>query len=525
MSTEKQIRILYMEDNAAAARLFQKRLERHGYVVDLARNGAEGLTQFDNEKYDMVITDHDMPICSGLEVLRLLAEREINLPTIMVTGTGDERVAVEAMKLGASDYIVKDVEGVYLNLLPTVVEQVFRQKELLQQKLQAEAALDESLKQIERAKQEWEITVDSLPQVVCLLDKQGGLIRANLTLERWSQSPVTEVRGRSLHDLLHPNCTDPTCYLANLWSQAIAELGLGQSVEKEIFDTTLQRYLHLQIRPVVSTRENQLNYFQLDEAKANFAVVVQDITARKTAEEALRQSNAELQARNEDLDAFAHMAAHDLKGPLNVVIGYAELLLQVSKKEPATSTNLWQEGLSSINQTGHKMSNIIDELLLLAEIRKKEVKLKPLEMARVVEQARLRLTDIIKKYEAEIIVPTSWPIALSHAPWIEEIWANYISNAIKYGGQPPRVTVGGQSQADGLVRFWVQDNGTGLTPEELNQLFKPFVRLSQVRARGHGLGLSIVRRIVEKLGGQASVESAGVAGEGCIFSFTLPSET
>lgn len=518
MSKSKKIHILYMEDNVAAARLFQKRLQRQGYQIDIANDGAEGLAMLDSASYDMVIMDHDMPIYDGLEVLRLLAERGNSSPTIMLTGTGDERVAVEAMKLGASDYIVKDVEGVYLNLLPTVIEQVFNQKQLLAEKLQAEAALEDSLKQVERVKQEWEITADSLPQVVCLLDKNGHVMRANLTLEHWQLCSVTEVKGRHLHEVFHPHCTETTCYLTNLWSQALQKLILEQPTESEIYDEILQRYLHIQISPVVSMRGNKL-----DEHKANFAVaIVHDITTRKQTEEALRQSNIELKARNEDLDAFAHMAAHDLKGPLNAVVGYADLLIQMGKKEPTKTEGIWSEGLVSIKQSGYKMSNIIDELLLLAEIRKKEIKLNPLDMGRIFEQVRHRLGDMIKKYKAEIIVPETWPIAVGHAPWVEEIWANYLSNAIKYGGQIPRVEVGGKSQPNGMVYFWVHDNGTGLTPEEIVQLFKPFVRLSQVRAKGHGLGLSIVRRIVEKLGGEVSVESTAISDEGCIFSFILP---
>ena len=79
--------------------------------------------------------------------------------------------------------------------------------------------------------------------------------------------------------------------------------------------------------------------------------------------------------------------------------------------------------------------------------------------------------------------------------------------------------------APGVVRFWVRDNGKGLSPEDQARLFTPFTRLDQARARGHGLGLSIVRRIVEKQGGQVGVMSSGVPGEGCTFYFTLPASS
>jgi len=111
-------------------------------------------------------------------------------------------------------------------------------------------------------------------------------------------------------------------------------------------------------------------------------------------------------------------------------------------------------------------------------------------------------------------------VAVGYEQWVEEVWVNYVSNAIKYGGQPPRVELGAETQPHGLVRFWVRDNGPGISPEEQARLFTPFTRLDQACVKGHGLGLSIARRIVERLGGQVAVESA--VGPGSVFSFTLP---
>jgi signal transduction histidine kinase len=176
-----------------------------------------------------------------------------------------------------------------------------------------------------------------------------------------------------------------------------------------------------------------------------------------------------------------------------------------------------------IAQSGHKINRIIDELLLLAVVRKlDEVEMEPLDMASVVAESRRRLAYMIDESQAKVALPDAWPVASGYGPWVEEVWANYLSNAIKYGGQPPHVEFGATEQADGTVRFWVRDNGPGLTPEEQDRLFTPFTRLDQVRAKGHGLGLSIVRRIVEKLGGQVGVESE--IGRGSKFYFTLELE-
>ncbi len=235
--------------------------------------------------------------------------------------------------------------------------------------------------------------------------------------------------------------------------------------------------------------------------------------------EALRRYGMELETRNQDLDSFAHTVAHDLKNPLAFMVGYAEVLEEDASSMPAEAVRRY---LRTIAQNGRKMTNIIDELLLLAGVRKiKQVELVPLDMLAVVIDARDRLADLIEAHQAEIILPDTWPTAMGHGPWVEEVWVNYISNAIKDGGRPPRVALGASLQADGAVRFWVRDNGPGLKPEEQARLFRSFERLDRVRAKGHGLGLSIALRIVEKLGGQVGVESQ--VGQWSVFSFTLPS--
>ncbi|MBN1976581.1 MAG: PAS domain S-box protein [Anaerolineae bacterium] len=255
---------------------------------------------------------------------------------------------------------------------------------------------------------------------------------------------------------------------------------------------------------------------------------VEDVTEREQANEALRRYAAELEARNEELDAFAHTAAHDLKNPLGLVIGFAEVL----KMDYAVmSPEELEKYARAISQNGRRMNRIIDELLLLAGVRQAEAKVEPLDMSGVVVEVQQRLVDVIEEHQAEIVLPESWPTALGYGPWVEEVWVNYLDNAIKYGGRPPRVELGAEilplsippAEGEGkgeMVRFWVRDNGQGLTAEEKERLFSPFTRLDQVRIKGHGLGLSLVRRIVEKLDGQVGVESE--EGKGSIFSFTLP---
>jgi len=237
----------------------------------------------------------------------------------------------------------------------------------------------------------------------------------------------------------------------------------------------------------------------------------------QASNEALRQQTAELAARNEELDAFAGTVAHDLRGPLTPIIGHADIL---GKYYAHSLDERGQRIVSRIAQNGKRMADIIQALLLLARLRHELPNdMKPLPMGEVVLKVLDRLDYMLTVYQPTLLLPDEWPTAVGYTPWIEEIWANYISNALKYGGSPPRVELGANHYNE-QIRFWVSDNGQGISAAEQQRLFAPFVRLNEGTVEGHGLGLSIVKRIVHKLGGEVGVTSTPSGGS--CFWFTLP---
>jgi two-component system sensor histidine kinase/response regulator len=252
----------------------------------------------------------------------------------------------------------------------------------------------------------------------------------------------------------------------------------------------------------------------LADAEARGASLAAELELRM---QELGELNAELHARNQDLDAFSHTVAHGLRAPLGNAISYARLLVE---NRDSLDDDARADCLEAIAETGQKMINIVNELLLLAEVRDAEVPMGPLHMGPVIRDCLSRLDFMIEEYGAEIELPGDWLPVVGYGPWIEEAWVNYLSNAIKYGGRPPRVELGVDAEDDGTVRCWVRDNGAGLTPEQQELLFTPFTRLNQVSVKGYGLGLSIVLRIVEKMGGSVGVESE--PGKGSVFGFYLP---
>lgn len=259
------------------------------------------------------------------------------------------------------------------------------------------------------------------------------------------------------------------------------------------------RSLHTSIQIALARRSLEVKLLESHEALGNYA--------------------RELEERNRELDAFAHTVAHDLQNPLALVLGYTDFLLS---PDADVSESMQDSSLRAISAAAFTMRGIIEELMLLAAVRQEDAPHTPLKMHDIVSRALDQVGHLIEEASAVVHVPATWPTAIGYPTWIQQVWVNYISNAIKYGGTPPVITLASDVLSDGQIRFSVTDRGPGIPPSLLDRLFTPFDQLATVRATGHGLGLSIVERIVHKLGGEVGVRSTGVPGQGAEFWFTLP---
>lgn len=253
--------------------------------------------------------------------------------------------------------------------------------------------------------------------------------------------------------------------------------------------------------------------------------IFHEITKRKKALDYAIKSNNRLRHEIKesekliaDLDAYARSVAHDLKNPICVLLGLSEVIKDEFINQKRGEVFEW---LDMVHELGVKMYKIVDELLLLSRIRKEEIKPVALDMDSIFSEAVRRLNGQYVEHNISIETPDTWPIVLGHPQWIEEVWFNFISNAVKYGGNPPVIKAGYDKINGASCRFWIQDNGNGLPPESFVKVFNDFERLDRKNIEGQGLGLSIVKRIIEKLGGEVSVSSENSPGRGCIFSFTL----
>jgi PAS domain S-box-containing protein len=348
--------------------------------------------------------------------------------------------------------------------------------------------------------------IDIIPDAILIVDKFLRVADYNSEMRKLLDTSETELIGKKIESLVP--------HRSNLIQTIVTHDNYRTEISREYNGE--MHYFDLQTTSLYD-HQGQNN---------GRLVVIKDITKRIEAEDIIKEAN--LRLTNEirekeklivDLDAFSHTVAHDLKNMLGAIVSASSLIktgFDTFPKEDILEIN------ELINLSATKTMHITKELLTLASVRQQEIQVGPVNMQKVVLDSMTRLKDMIDEKSAQISLPPSWLNALGYEAWLEEVWINYISNAVKYGGTPPVITMGSELLADGKIKFWIKDNGKGLTDGEMASLFNKFTRLDTLKAEGHGLGLSIVKRIVEKLNGEVGVESKNTPGEGSTFYFILP---
>ncbi|HSH03092.1 MAG TPA: GAF domain-containing protein [Anaerolineae bacterium] len=523
-------RILQLERDRDLAQAVQARFEAPLYHIEWQEDGIlpETLSQ-----YDLILIDE-----SYVTILQMVWADVIAPPRLLLTGVSERAMPDLVKLLGAERYVLKTVDN-YVDEVEKAVQWVLHravagESKLWQQYVSDWQALHEAGQDL-NALHDWQEIIDRL--LVTAKQMTGA---EGSTVWLWD----TEINGRLICRAHVQDRLAPDEYLVNtvlLAGQGVAgwvakhkeSIVVNDLQGREQFANNLQMHHLMQTKSLVAAplivRDTVLGVLEivnkeegpfsprdrhLVETLAVSAALALDNAALMTR---LQQGAFELRVKNEELDAFAHTVAHNLRSKVAHLLGFAQMMQADWERLAAEDIELY---LETMINSGYKMQDIIDELLLLSQIRNTEVQLKRLAMGELVKEVLERLHVDIMASGATIEVADEWPVAWGYGPWVEEAWINYVSNGLKYGGTPPHLVLGANEAENGFVSFWVEDNGQGLTAAQQKGLFTPFTRLNQVHVEGYGLGLSIVRRIMEKLGGAVWVESE--VGKGSRFEFLLP---
>ncbi|HEY5864525.1 MAG TPA: response regulator [Candidatus Tectomicrobia bacterium] len=521
---EQPVHILVIDDDAGQARLAQRTLERAGYTVAVAHDGDTGLALYATGVYDVLMVDHQMPGKGGLEVLRTVALRGALPPTIMVTGNGDEAIAVEAMKLGAGDYLVKDVEGRYLTLLPTIVARVLHQQRLVVEKQQAEEALRQTLAVLEVRVQErtaalqqanallhaeiaerlraeaalaqlnrrHKLILDSAGEGIYGVDREGRTTFVNPAAARMLGWDVEELIGQLFQEVVCHTMRDGTpCAHDTCPTLASCRDGVVRHVPEDVFwrqDGTsfLVEY--------VSTPKRE------HDTVVGAVIIFKDITARKRLERELQRTD-----RLALVGQLASGLAHEIGTPLNIIAGNAELLgMDLRDRGLGTAE------VEAIVQHADRITRLIQQLLTFA--RAKEQPMTTLAVQEPLANALSLLEARFKHQGISVIteVPSTLPLIHGRAEQLEQVFLNVLVNAWHAMPGGGTLTIAACTTAAQKVRLCLSDTGLGMSADVLARAFEPFY--STKGECGTGLGLAICKQIIDSHQGMMVVESTPGVG-------------
>ncbi len=349
--------------------------------------------------------------------------------------------------------------------------------------------------------------IDTMEDGVIILNKAGYVEDSNNTIYRiFNFNPKFSVIQKPFSDIFG--------------GYEVLKEGINSGTVERIYfsiqNNGEKKHYQVRISPILGR----------DKKVSGNLMIFHDITNIKQAEDDLKEINKklirEIKEREkliDDLDSFAHTVAHDLKNSLGSIVGSCDVMEESVKDN---ELELVTELAGLIKSSASKTLKITQELLILATVSHQEISKNELDMKSIFQEAKSQLQELIISKNAKIVEPETWPSSIGYASWVEEIWTNYLSNAIKYGGTPPKIEVGADETENNQIRFWIKDNGDGINEKQQTKLFKKYIRLDPKKAEGYGLGLSIIKRIAEKLDGTVGVESTGEPGKGSTFYFELP---
>lgn len=253
------------------------------------------------------------------------------------------------------------------------------------------------------------------------------------------------------------------------------------------------------------------------EGVEGFSVLVSDLTERKAAEEALRASNAKLREMVNELEHFSYSISHDMRAPLRAMKSFA-LILQESCSACTQVENL--DLLERISTAASRLDALIQGSLDYARVLKQDLELEPVNLAKLLAGLTESYPNLLPE-KADIQLQPGLPIVQGNEAALTQVFSNLLGNAIKFvaPGVRPRVRVWSESR-QGRVRVWIEDNGIGIPPAAQSGIFEMFQRATK-EYEGTGIGLAVVRKVVERIGGSVGVESE--QGKGSRFWIDLQS--
>ncbi|MDJ0636954.1 MAG: ATP-binding protein [Xenococcaceae cyanobacterium MO_188.B29] len=582
--TAHQYTILIVDDSAEDREVYCRYLKKEiifDYKIVETESGEEGLEQCILTQPDIILLDYLLPDLDGLEFIEELnAQGSLPPPIIMLTGQGNEAIAVEAMKSGVKDYLIKGklTPEILTNSVKSVLQQYHLQS-LLNQNIQQQQLIAETSLRIRQSLDLDKILGTAVEEVQLLLncdrviiykfapDMTGDIV-AESVKSGWKQSLGQKVidtcfqekgaakykRGETLAInniyesglsechiklleefqvkanaivpiLLSPTSLEPDD--ARLWGLLIAHQ-CSNHRQWEIDEVALLDKLSVQLAIAIQQAEmfdnlqSELKTRKILERELARRVQTLEETKQSLKERAeklkwlnkeLVKTSSLLRKRNQELDHFAYVTSHDLKAPLRAIANLATWLGEDLEGQIPEEN---QQQLQLMQSRVKRMDGLIQGLLEYSRVGRKNTPLKIVNVNDLIKEA---IDSVAPSPEFEIVIAEPMPTFKTEALLLRQVFANLIDNAIKYHPHNSGKVTISVTETEKFYQFAVADNGMGIDPQYHERIFTIFQTLqARDTIESTGIGLSIVKKIIEGQGGKIWVESQ--LGDGAIFYFT-----
>ncbi len=532
--------ILIVEDSKGLNRMVQGALSDAGFHTKGVFTGEEAIEYAENNPCSLMLLDFLLPDMTGREVIEKLEERNNSIPFILVTGHGDEKIAVEMMKLGARDYLVKG--SGFLDMLIPIVEKVKLQ-------LADEIRLKNAEADLRESEENFRTIYRNIPVPAFTWKRVDGsfvLVDYNAAALEITAGNIPDHVGSKAH-VIHAKepqiledmscCFDERRTIRRDFSHRMVTTG-----EDKYFSVS---YVFVPPDLVICYAEDITDRKESETRLNDYALQMEakSIKLEVMADELL-QANEKLKEADRTKDEFISILAHDLGTPIAVMKGNLDLM---SKGVFGNLTEKQSMKLKRMMDVATRLDKLRCDTLDLSRIAAgvMSIEKETVDIGNLINDAVDDIRRLADEKNQEVSLEVSARgLILCDPSKIRQVLDNFLSNAVRYSGENGKIVVGGnagveEGTGNDILTIWVKDNGRGLPPDKLDRVFERFFRTGERVKGSTGLGLSIVKGIVEAHwqhvdaesrlgqspdkvhGGHAWCESEG-EGKGTTFFFSLP---
>jgi PAS domain S-box-containing protein len=514
-----QANILLVDDRADKLMAIEAIVSSLGQNIVKARSGKEALRHLLHQDFAVILMDVSMPTMDGFETAALIRKRASSehTPIIFITSinTSENHVA-KGYSLGAVDYMLTPIVPEVLRSKVAVFVELHKKNELLKQQSEELRRIEEFKHQRQLADVEDRLEAETKRNrfftlsldLLAIASFDDFFIQLNPVWESTLGFTSDELRAKSLLEFVHPEDRTAT-------SEFFTQVKMGSA--PKYFENRYRckdgsfRWLGWTAAPFPA---EQLVY-----------IFARDVTARKSSETEIKALNLELERRigdlteiNKELEAFGYSISHDLRAPLRSIRSFAQFLRE------HTSTTMDKEGLDYLHRVesaAKYMDLLLLDLLQYSRLNGIELELLAVELDLAVKDVLTSIEKEIEDRKADIRIRAPLGSVTGHPATVRQVLYNLISNSLKFvtPDQAPQIEIWTEPQ-NGQLRVWVTDRGIGIPPQYHAKIFGLFQRLHSNEAYpGTGIGLALVRKGIERMGGRIGLESK--PGEGARFWFEL----